>query len=166
MVRFAQRWPAERIAFKFASLGHGTEAVALDRAQKIALRDELIPAALALARTLGIQTDLEAFRSQISLESHRTAPIEDVGCFMGTIYCRITVDGELLYCCNREISVGLINAQTSFRDLWESHSYRALRTRLQQGEYFESCQQCGKYKENLKWSQKIKTLHAANPAGE
>jgi len=161
MVRFARRWPAKRITFKLASLGHGTEAVSLSHVQKMRLRDHLVPLAQDLAEAGSIATDLEAFRSQISLDSDRTAPIEEVGCFMGLLYCRITVDCELLYCCNSEIIVGVVDEQTPFRTLWEGSRYRALRARLRKRVFFESCRQCGKYKQNLKWFQKLQTEHAS-----
>lgn len=155
MVRFGQEWPTKRINFKFASLVNGTEAVALSADQKRELVNNLIPRAKAIAQFKGIDTDLDAFATQVSVNSHRTAPIEEVGCYMGTIYCRVTVDLELLYCCNTEISVGFINEQNSFRDLWEGNRYAALRSQLGAGQFFESCQQCGKYKQNYKWAQRL-----------
>lgn len=165
MVRFAAEWPAKRINFKFASLSGGTEAVALSRDQKLELVGELIPRARAIAQFAGIETDLDAFETQVSLDSHRTAPIADVGCYMGTIYCRITVDGELLYCCNTDISVGFIDETTTFRSLWEGSRYAALRSRLGGGEFFDSCQQCGKYKQNYKWASKLRQLGHSVPRG-
>lgn len=158
MVRFATEWRTKRINFKFASLINGTEAVALSPEQKRDLIDNLIPRAKAIAQFKGVDTDLDAFATQVSVDSHRTSPIEDVGCFMGTIYCRITVDLELLYCCNTNISVGHINEATSFRDLWESKGYGQLRTKLGDGDFFDSCQQCGKYKQNMKWAKKLHDL--------
>ncbi|NND96390.1 MAG: radical SAM protein [Pirellulaceae bacterium] len=161
MVRFAIKWPTKRINFKFASLVNGTEAVALSTQQKRELIDTLIPRAEAIAQLRGIDTDLDAFRTQVSLQSHATSPIEEVGCYMGTIYCRVTVDQELLYCCNTDISVGFITEDNSFRDLWFGGGYTDLRARLARGEYFDSCQQCGKYKQNYKWHRKLHQLSLA-----
>ena len=155
MVRCAIHWPTKRINFKFASLVHGTEQVALTTDQKRDLLENLIPQAKAIAQFKGIDTDLAAFETQVSLTSHGTSPIEEVGCYMGTIYCRVTVDLELLYCCNTNISVGYIRDGVSFRDLWEGARYADLRAQLGRGEYFDSCQQCGKYKQNIKWAQKL-----------
>ena len=156
MVRFAETWPAARINFKLASLSHGTEAVALSRTEKVRLRRELIPAAMELAQQLDVETDLAAFATQLHLESHRTAPIEEVGCFMGFAYCRITVDNELLYCCNTNVSVGFVSEETPFRALWEGDRHNALRDTVRAGRYFRGCDQCGKYKQNLKWSEKLR----------
>jgi len=163
MVRFATRFPTKRINFKFASLANGTEAVALSKQQKTELRDRLVPRAKAVAVFNQIATDLDDFATQISLDSHRTSPIEEVGCYMGTIYCRITVDLELLYCCNTEVSVGFIDRENTFQSLWNGPQYGALRERLGNGNFFESCQQCGKYKQNLKWSEKLRQHQAALP---
>ena len=164
MVRFATTWPVKRVNFKFASLVNGTEAVALTDDQKRDLLQNLIPRAQAIAQFKGVDTDLQAFETQISLGSHRTSLIEEVGCYMGTIYCRITVDSELLYCCNTNISVGHIDQEHSFRDLWEGSRYARLRERIGNGRFFPSCQQCGKYKQNYKWSQKLGQSDVANMA--
>lgn len=158
MVRFATEWPTKRINFKFASLINGTQAVALSNAQKTELVEILFPRAAAIAEMKGIETDLEAFRTQITLDSDRTSPIDEVGCYMGTVYCRITVDRELLYCCNTEISVGHINDENSIRDLWFGSVYTKLRQRITSGDFFDSCSQCGKYKQNFKWSRKLHQL--------
>ena len=166
MVRFAKRWPAKRVNFKFASLVNGTQAVALSERQKQELTDTLIPRAAAIAELSGVENDLEAFKTQIDHDSERTAPIENVGCYMATIYCRITVDLEVLYCCNTEISVGHINDGVGFADLWSSDAYQSLRQRIHGGDFFDSCNQCGKYKQNYKWAKKLGRLELPQPAKE
>lgn len=155
MVRFAQRFPAARVNFKFASLANGTEAVALSPAQKSELLHDLLPRAQAFAHSLQIDTDLDAFATQIDPASHRTAPIADTGCFMGHVYSRVTVEGEVLYCCNTQISVGHLDTDHRFADLWRGPRWQALRDQLRQGRYFDGCHQCGKYKQNLKWHQRV-----------
>jgi MoaA/NifB/PqqE/SkfB family radical SAM enzyme len=167
MVYFAAKWPAKRVNFKFASLGNGTEAVALSAEQRRELLEQYIPRAEAVAQFKGIDTDLAAFRTQVSLTTLRTAPIEEVGCYMGTIYCRITVDCELLYCCNTAISVGFLEEGVEFEQLWYGDKYAELRERLSRRDFFESCQQCGKYKQNLKWASKLNELARAGklPSG-
>ncbi|MCA9263158.1 MAG: radical SAM protein [Planctomycetales bacterium] len=157
MVRFAKAWGAKRVNFKFASLGRGTEAVALTDTQKQELLDRWIPSAKAVAHFSSVATDLPAFETQIQPGSLATAPIEEVGCHMGTVYARITVQGEVLYCCNTDVSVGFLDKQQSFRDVWLGSDYVAMRERLGRGEFFASCHQCGKYKQNLKWAEKIKS---------
>lgn len=158
MVRFANAWPAKRINFKFASLAHGTEVCGLMIEQKQELFEVLIPRAKAVAAFHEIETDLDAFASQVACEGFRTAPIESVGCFMGTVYCRITVDLELLYCCNTEVSVGFLDEANDFRSLWLSRRYNDWRDQLSRGDFLESCKQCGKYKQNLRWAEKMRRI--------
>ncbi len=155
MVRFAADWPAARVSFKLASLSRGTEAVALTREDKVRLASELVPAAVAEAARLGVPTDLAAFARQIDPDSHKTAPIEEIGCFMGYVYARVTVAQELLYCCNTRLSLGHVAAQTPISALWESPRYAGLRASLRRGVYFEGCDQCGKLKQNVKWSERL-----------
>lgn len=156
MVRQATRWPADGMHFKLASLGRGTEAVALSPAQAEALTAELIPQALAEAERLGVQTDLAAFATQVHPGQRRTAPIESVGCFMGFAYARVTVEGEVLYCCNTALGVGQLGPEMPFGRIWRSRRYQALREDLRAGRYHPGCAQCGKYKQNLAWSEKLR----------
>jgi MoaA/NifB/PqqE/SkfB family radical SAM enzyme len=159
MVRFGAEWPAKRVNFKYASLVHGTEAVALGASEVAELADALIPDAMAEARRLGVDTDLPAFAMQVDAGrrgEHETAPIAEVGCFMGFMYARVTVLGELLYCCNTRLGVGHISAPGGFAAAWRGADWQARRDALRQGRYFDGCDQCGKFKENLKWSEKIR----------
>ncbi|MEO1273167.1 MAG: hypothetical protein AAFX99_34200, partial [Myxococcota bacterium] len=146
----------KRINFKFASLGNGTEAVALSRDQKEELCGDLIPRAQAFADAWNIPTDLEAFEAQVSMGDLRTAPIEEVGCFMGLLYSRVTVQGQVLFCCNTRVRVGHLDGPGSFAALWRGGRWQALRDSVRQGHYFQGCDQCGKFKQNWKWSSKLK----------
>lgn len=157
MVRFGAARRAKRVNFKYASLAHGTQAVACPPELVRRLTDELIPESLALARQLDLDTDLEAFARQVSASpSHATAPIAEVGCFMGFLYARVTVSGELLYCCNTRLGVGHLDAPGGIARAWSGPAWQAHRDSLRAGRYFPGCDQCGKFKENLKWSQKLR----------
>jgi len=155
MVRFAAAHPVKRVNFKYASLLYGTEAVALTESDDRRLAAELISEAKRLAAELGVDTDLDAFAMQVNPGSHATAPIADVGCFMGFLYARVTVAGEILYCCNTRLDVGHVLEPGGFEAAWRGARWQARRDALRQGQYFEGCEQCGKFKENLKWSKKI-----------
>ena len=157
MVRFTRKFPAKRVNFKFASLLNGTEAVALSADQKEELIEDLIPRAQAFAHAFGLDTDLDAFATQVRLDSHSTAPIEDTGCFMGLVYTRITVEGEVLYCCNTQVKVGHLD-DASLGQMWNGERWQGLRDSVRRGSYFAGCDQCGKYKQNVKWSQKLRGL--------
>lgn len=156
MVEFAAETDAKSVSFKFASLANGTEAVALDDADKRRLADELAPAAVARAAFLAVETDLAAFARQIHPGSERTAPIEDIGCFMGYLYARVTVFGEVLYCCNTKLAVGNLSHGERLSDMWTRPAWQSRRDALRAGSYFEGCDQCGKLKQNIKWSDKLR----------
>jgi hypothetical protein len=82
----------------------------------------------------------------------------EVGCFMGYVYTRITVDLEALYCCNTEIRVGSLRDQ-DFPTLWHGPAWQALRDRLRAGDYFAGCKTCGKFEQNLAWSRRFRERH-------
>lgn len=152
MVRLAHRVDAARVNFKLASLKAGTEAVRVSPAQRERLARELVPAAQSAARELGVETNLDVFARQLAAmeeSGESTAPIAEVGCFVGYTYARVTVSGDVLYCCNTEIRVGNL-AEAPFSALWSGERWNALRDRLRRGEYFAGCHQCGKLAENVK----------------
>lgn len=158
MVHFAREYPAARINFKLASLANGTEAVALTPDQKEGLLYDLIPRAMGFAHAYGIPTDLDAFALQVDPTSHRTAPIEEIGCFMGYLYARVTVEGDVLFCCNPKVRAGGLPAEgpVDFGAMWRGASWQGLRDIVRSGRYFPGCDQCGKFKQNVKWSQRLK----------
>jgi MoaA/NifB/PqqE/SkfB family radical SAM enzyme len=158
MVHFAHEYPAQRINFKFASLTNGTEAVALTPAQKAELLEDLIPRAMGFARAYGIPTDLDAFAMQVDPGSHRTAPMEEIGCFMGFLYSRVTVEGDVLFCCNAKVKVTALpeEGEVDFAGMWRGSSWQGLRDIVRSGRYFPGCDQCGKFKQNVKWSERLR----------
>ncbi|MBL8787489.1 MAG: radical SAM protein [Deltaproteobacteria bacterium] len=160
MIDFAHARGAKAVSFKLASLAHGTEAAGLSPEQKAALRDVLVPAAMARAEALGVETDLAAFRRQIH-DDARTAPIEDVGCFMGFLYARVTVLGEVLFCCNTAVPVGDLR-DSGLAAMWHGERWQSRRDSVRRGAYFAGCDQCGKLKQNLKWSERLQRELPAN----
>lgn len=154
MVEMAHHYGALQVNFKLASLKHGTEQVALTPEQRLHLRDHDVPAAQDRARQLGVTTNLDVFAQQLGAGGHSTAPIREVGCYMGHYYARVLVDGSVLYCCNVEVQVGQIR-DASFADLWRGPDWAALRQRLRQGDYFPGCHQCGKLNQNVKIGQRF-----------
>jgi len=158
MVRFGHRFRADRINYKLASLAGGTETCRIDEPQRRWLIDDAVPRARALAAELGVATNLDLFSHQLDAnvdDDMQTVPIADVGCFMGYLYTRITATGEVLYCCNTEVKVGsLSNAR--FPELWFGPAWQALRERMRSGDYFGGCARCGKFEQNVKWSQRVR----------
>ncbi len=161
MVRFAHRYAALQVNFKLASLGHGTEATRIDAALRDRLVRELVPEARRVASELGVETNLDVFGSQLEAGGARTAPIERVGCFMGYAYSRVLVDGTVLYCCNTDVRVGSLAQGERFSDLWRGPAWTALRQRMRDGEYFESCGQCGKLNQNVKIARAFERAYGA-----
>ena len=81
---------------------------------------------------------------------------------MGYAYSRILVDGTVLYCCSTEVRVGSLAANTTFAALWHGPAWSALRDRLRRGDYFQSCQQCGKFNQNVQLSQRFAKTYGAD----
>jgi MoaA/NifB/PqqE/SkfB family radical SAM enzyme len=159
MVQQGVRYGAEQLNFKLASLKDGTERIGITAAQRQQLLDELVPAAAAEAARHGLPTNLDVFAQQLTGAGLATTPIEQVGCFMGYAYSRILVDGTVLYCCNTEVRVGSLADGTSFAELWDGPAWNALRARMRRGEYFDSCQQCGKFNQNVQLGQRFARLY-------
>lgn len=153
MCELAARYEAKQVNFKLASLGGGTEAAQITPEQRRELLASGVARARARAAELGVVTNLDVFEGQLRAgeegDSLATADIAQIGCFMGHYYARILVDGTVLYCCNTEVVVGSLQ-YASFSSLWRGEAWAALRERMRQGRYFESCRQCGKVNQNAK----------------
>jgi len=158
MVRFGAVFQADRVNLKLASLGRGTEAIALSREALEDLGERAIPEARALAAHLGVRTTLDTFARQVdaALEAPgTTTPMAREPCRMGQVYARVTADREVLFCCDPEVRVGALAPGTSFGDLWSGPAWRALRERVAAGERFPGCATCGKFEQNLAWNEAI-----------
>ena len=162
MIELGDRYGAEQCNFKLASLRDGTERIGITAAQRQELLEKLVPAAQAAATERNLQTNLQVFTQQLQPGGTATAPIEEVGCFMGYAYSRILVDGTVLYCCSTEVRVGTLADGTRFAELWKGPAWNALRTRLRRGDYFDSCQQCGKFNQNVQLSQRFAKLYGTD----
>jgi MoaA/NifB/PqqE/SkfB family radical SAM enzyme len=150
MIEFAHELGAAQVNFKLASLREGTEAVQIDEPARLRLLERDVDRASRRAAELAVAHNLEVLRSQVSCGGSDTAPIEEVGCFMGFAYARVLVDGTVLYCCNTEVRVGSLSSGATFGELWRGPTWQALRDRFRAGQYLESCKQCGKLNQNVK----------------
>jgi wyosine [tRNA(Phe)-imidazoG37] synthetase (radical SAM superfamily) len=155
MVRFAARYNAAHITYKLASLRSGTEKCVITDAQRSRLLSEWIPEAQAEAARLKVETNLDVFMSQVATGGLVTAPIKEVGCFMGWSYARVTVEGKILFCCSTEVEVGDL-AAGKFSEQWFGRRWTETRERLMQGRYFHGCAQCGKLNQNVKIGRKVR----------
>lgn len=161
MVRLGAMYGAEQINFKLASLREGTEQVRISEAQRLQLQSELVPRAMAEAEQHQLPTNLDVFLQQLRAGEEATASIADVGCFMGYAYSRILVDGTVLYCCNTDVKVGSLATGASFSELWHSAAWESLRARMRRGDYFSSCNQCGKFNQNVQLSEQFARVYGA-----
>lgn len=155
MIEQARRFDAAQVNFKLASLRGGTEVARISAAQRERLLERDIAGAAARADELGVSHNLEVFAQQVRAGGEATAPIEEIGCFLGYHYSRITVEGTVLYCCNTEVVVGRL-AEARFPALWRGPAWEALRARMRAGAYFPGCRQCGKLNQNVKLSQRFR----------
>lgn len=160
MVRFAARYNAAHVTYKLASLRNGTERCIIDESQRRRLLGEWIPEAQAEAARLKVETNLDVFASQVLAGGLATAPIKDVGCFMGWTYARVTVEGKILFCCSTEIEVGDLT-KGKFSEQWYGERWNETRERLMQGRYFPNCAQCGKLNQNVKIGRKVREKFGA-----
>ncbi|MBI5495740.1 MAG: radical SAM protein [Deltaproteobacteria bacterium] len=158
MVEFADRFHAAQVNFKLASLSHGTEAALITHEQRARLLGDGLHAAQNRSRALGVPTNLDVLEMQLRTGGEHTAPIEEVGCFLGPHYARVAVDGTVLYCCNTEIVVGKLGDGVRFSGLWGGPAWQSWRLRLLRGEYADSCRQCGKLNQNVKLSERFRAL--------
>lgn len=163
MIPFAKQFKAQRVNFKLASLYGGTETCSITEEQRDWLICEGVPEAQKKAEKLGVNTNLGLFSEQLKAASNdlrHSTPMEEVGCFMGYVYTRITVDREVLFCCNTKIKVGSLK-DDSFKTLWEGARWQAIRDDLRQGKFYPGCEVCGKFEQNKKWHQRFGgALHA------
>jgi|GEM_PF-530461 len=175
MVQLAHDTGADQVNFKLASLRHGTEQVALSPAQRRALLDAAIEQAQQLSVRHGVPTNLAVFAAQLSKMDQGprdgtmvadttntetdadtdTAPIDEVGCFLGGFYSRVTVEGTVLFCCNTEVEIGNLSV-LPFSSWWRSARWDYWRRRMRQGRYLQSCFQCGKINQNDKLSRRFR----------
>jgi MoaA/NifB/PqqE/SkfB family radical SAM enzyme len=151
MVQFARSFGADRVNYKLAALSGGTESTAITEDQRAWLLSEGIPAAREAAARLGVRTNLDLFQRQVEAGGLATAPMSEIGCAMGYVFTRITVDEEVLFCCNTAVRVGSL-AETGFAALWYGERWQALRDQLRAGQWFEGCDRCGKLEQNVKWA--------------
>ncbi len=154
MVQFAKSFGADRVNYKLASLHSGTEGTAITEEQRAQLLEEWIPRARESATQLGVQTNLSLFERQVASGGRATAPIESIGCYMGYVFSRITVDEDVLFCCNVEVRVGSLR-ERSFSSWWTGPEWQALRDQVRRGSFFKGCDQCGKLEQNVKWGERV-----------
>ena len=149
MVELGAEMRSEALTFKLASLGDGTERVALSVEARGRLLGDGLPRARESAARLGVATNLAVLERQLRVPADGTTPVGDPGCFMGFAYARVTVDGDVLFCCDPAIRVGALTFGRGFADLWRGAAWQAIRDHLRSGGSFPGCARCGKFAQNV-----------------
>lgn len=159
MVRFGKLFDADRVNYKLASLADGTEGCAITHTQRDRLLEVDLPLARDLARELSVHTNLDLFEAQLAAAQAdvlTTTPMADIGCFMGHVYTRITVDGDILFCCNTNVAVGHLDDGPVSQQWW-GPPWQAVRDRIAAGRFYEGCERCGKFEQNRKWARRVRS---------
>jgi MoaA/NifB/PqqE/SkfB family radical SAM enzyme len=160
MVDLGRSLGAERVNYKLASLADGTESTAITSVQRAWLLDSGIPDARDRSERQKVRTNIDLFERQVRASVERaldTTPMHKVGCYMGYVYTRITVQGEVLYCCNTNVVVGHLG-DGPLSEQWVGPRWQAVRERLRSGSYFDGCERCGKFEQNVKWGERVRNL--------
>jgi len=150
---FAKRFGAQRVNAKLASLAGGTEDCAITEPQRQWLLDEGLPQARQEADRLGVATNFDLFEAQLRAGGLVTTDMDPVGCAMGFVYTRITVDEDVLFCCNTELKVGSLKGG-DLGELWYGPDWQAVRDRMARKQWAPGCERCGKYEQNVKWARR------------
>jgi hypothetical protein len=155
MVDLAHRLGA-RSSFKVGDVPTGTEKFALTPLQREWLVETAIPAAKKRVKELGhtVKHNLDAFEQQ--LRGQRQGPLP--ACFAGHLYSRVSVDGQLYFCC-AHIEAGHLK-DGPFEEVWRSAKYQALRAQVKRGEMFPACARCGKHDMNFAAEKELHALRA------
>jgi MoaA/NifB/PqqE/SkfB family radical SAM enzyme len=104
----------------------GTADLALSDSQYQHLSAELIPAALARAEALGVETDLAALGSTPATYRFQGATEAMPPCYIGHFFTVVLGNGNVMACCQTQKSVGSIR-DGGFTRVWRGDAYRRFR---------------------------------------
>ncbi len=126
MVELAHELGADAAHFQHSFHMDGTADLALSDAQYERLIHELIPAALARAELLEIETDLAALRSTPATYRFQGATGAMPPCYIGHFFTVVLGNGNVMACCQTQKSVGSIR-DGGFTRVWRGDAYRRFR---------------------------------------
>ena len=127
MVERVHETGCEEAFFQHTALHPDTPDLALDDREYRQLVDELVPQALQRADELGVQTTLRSFASALPPYRLDEDEPEPVPCYVGSYYGVILGNGHVMACCQCSSSLGQIDPQTRFKDIWQGAAYRSFR---------------------------------------
>ena len=128
MIDMASAVGADAAHFQFSVRMAGADGLEMTDSQYCELVDILIPAALARARSLGMETDLEALRS--GPPAYRLAdgpdPHATVPCYAGFFFTLVLGNGNVVGCCQTRQALGNVMGD-GFTAVWKGEAYRRFR---------------------------------------
>jgi MoaA/NifB/PqqE/SkfB family radical SAM enzyme len=109
-------------------LQEATPDLALTRPQYEQLL-QLIPRARAMARELGVRTNLATFAATVPtyLDAELKGP-PVVPCYVGWYFTLVLGNGSVLPCCQCSEPVDRVTEKRGFAEIWSSEGYRGFRT--------------------------------------
>jgi MoaA/NifB/PqqE/SkfB family radical SAM enzyme len=146
MVRVAHEVGAEEASFVHTTVHDGTRDLAMSQEQYDQLKQSL-PEARALARELGVTTNLDTFRAIVPtyMDATITGPAV-VPCYVGWYFTVVLGNGSVLPCCQCSKPIDRVTPKQRFADIWASPKYAAFRTAARKlpdkSEALSSCE-CG-----------------------
>jgi len=132
MVSVVHEVGAQEGMFNHTVVHSGTKELMLDREQYDQLL-ETVPRAKALAKKLGVQTNLGTFAATVPtyLEDNVTGP-PVVPCYVGWYFTVILGNGSVMPCCQCSEPVGRVNETQGFAEIWSSSKYKEFRNAARQ----------------------------------
>jgi MoaA/NifB/PqqE/SkfB family radical SAM enzyme len=100
----------------------GTASLALASSEHARLIHELVPAAVARARELGVDTNLASFAATPPPGSEADVPVP---CHVGSYFTVVLGNGAILPCCQTKSAVG--HLEEGFGSVWRGDRYVAFR---------------------------------------
>ena len=142
MIALARSFNA-KMQFKLASLSPGLEDLALSENQYEDIRN-LVPELIKINPDV---QSLQDFALQIRGKKHQFS-MSETGCYAGYFYSRITIDGDVLFCC-KNFKMGNLNEST-FKEIWSNEIYQKFRKNMFQKKFLPLCKSCGNLSLNTK----------------
>jgi MoaA/NifB/PqqE/SkfB family radical SAM enzyme len=128
MVRVAHEVRAQESSFVHTTVHEGTLDLALSPAQYEAMKASL-PHARAVARELGVTTNLDTFAAIVPtyMEASIKGPAV-VPCYVGWYFTVVLGNGSVLPCCQCSKPIDKVSGERRFGDIWASKEYEEFRT--------------------------------------
>jgi MoaA/NifB/PqqE/SkfB family radical SAM enzyme len=129
MIEATHEVGAQEAQFAHVVLHDGTRDLALSEAQLRELQQEVLPAARARARVLGVVSTLHEFAVAVPpyMPQEIVGPVV-VPCYAGWYFTVILANGSVMPCCQCAAPIGRVSQDRRLADIWASSAYGAFRS--------------------------------------